>query len=477
MATAGARPGDGREKGEKMSSARWLAGAVAVGVTLLTGIVPGISAQEAPTGTLTAAPVAGAATPASPGSPPLSYDGLRVERDGVPVPYGVWSQWAPLLVATPDGGAWAFFTAETGDVAGPGRLRLHAARYDPGRAGWLPARAMPGGEVQFGPAAAVDRAGAVHLVYADRGRDAADAFATLVYSRSDGAGGWTPPVPVSPDPNAGHQMMPSLAVDGDDRLHLLWRDQRTLPADRRAASAANADVLASDLVDGTWSAPVPVNDRPEPDLNAAWPHLVVDGDRLVAAWSIYKGVTPAELEKPAVRVEWSSRPVGGGSWATPTPVVQREDGEIGGLLLDLAADPRGGTVLVYGRSFRTGDEPTVDLFLRRLPAGAGRWEADTPLLSGDLGYFPTLAVGRDGTLFVAFNHGRNRAVEVGAIALGPDAARPGPLQIPTTGEEGEHGRASLALGADGRPWVVYMHGAADSRTIELRSSRSLELPR
>jgi hypothetical protein len=336
---------------------------------------------------------------------------------------------------------------------------------------------VPSGEVQFGPSAVVDRAGTVHLVYSDRARDAADAFSTLLYTRTDAEGNWEPPVPVAADPSAGHQMMPSLAIDAADRLHLLWRDQRNVAADLRAASAANADVFVSSRLGDAWTAPVRVNDRASPDLNAGWPHLAVDGDRLVAVWSVYQGTTPAELDKPAARVEWSARPLAGDAWAKPAAVVQREEGEIGGPLVDLAADPRGGTVLVYGRAFRVGGEPTVDLFLRRLDGDANRWDDARPVVSGDLGYFPSLAVGSDGTAYVAFNHGHNRAVEVGALAIGADAERAGPVQIPTAGEQGEHGRASLALNADGRPWLVYMHGTSDSNIIELRGARAVELPR
>lgn len=462
-----------------MPIGRVIVAALVIGGTILVTPPGDLAAQSWPDATPATSDVAaGAATAADrPTLPQPSFDGLRLQEADRLVPYGLWAEWSPLLVTTPDGGAWAFFSAQTRRPAGPGPLRLYAARFDPSRGAWLPASAVPGGEVQFGPTAAVDRAGTVHLVYSDRARDAADAFSSLLYTRSTAAGGWETPVPVAADPSAGHQMMPSLAIDGSDRLHLLWRDQRNVAADQRAASAANADVFLSDLVDGAWTTPIRVNDRSEPDLNAAWPHLAVDGDRLVAVWSVYRGTTPTELEKPAARVEWSARPLAGGDWARPAPIVQRQEGEIGGLLLDVAADPRGGTVLVYGRSFRNDDQPTVDLFLRRLEGGADRWGEDIPLASGDFGYFPSLAVGSDGTAYVAFNHGHNRAVEVGAFAIGADAERPGEIQVPTAGEEGEHGRASLALSADGRAWLVYMHGTSESNVIELRGARALALPR
>ena len=54
--------------------------------------------------------------------------------------------------------------------------------------------------------------------------------------------------------------------------------------------------------------PALLNIREAPDVNPAWPHLVADGERLVAVWSIYHGTTADEM-KGAVRVEWSSRPL------------------------------------------------------------------------------------------------------------------------------------------------------------------------
>ena len=189
--------------------------------------------------------------PAVPAAPPQpSYDVIRLQHDGAALPYNVFTEWLPLLVTTPDGGAWAFFSAQARTTDGLGSRRLYASRFDPAAGVWLPAAALPGGEIQFGPAAAVDKTGTVHLVFSDRAKAAPDAMARLVYTRTDGAGGWIAPVEVAPHADAGHQMMPALALDGDDRPHVIWRDQRNLPPEIRAIQAANADVFVSDLIDG-----------------------------------------------------------------------------------------------------------------------------------------------------------------------------------------------------------------------------------
>lgn len=444
------------------------------------GVLTRAGAQEPPVGTAatpSAATPAASSAPLTASAPQPSFDGIRLERDGTVLPYSVWFRWPPLLVTTPDGGAWAFFTAQAQRAGGPDALRLYAARFDPARGIWLPATALGGGNVQFGPAAAVDRAGAVHLVYSDRADDAAGAYSTLLYTRTNAAGGWETPAPVAPDPNAGHQMMPTAAFDQAGQLHVMWRDQRNATPEQRALSPAFGDVFASDLTNGTWNDPVLVNDRSNSAAFAAWPQIVADGERLIAVWSAYQGTTPEELDAPATRVEWSSRPLADTTaWAPPAPVIEREDGEVGGTLVDLAADPRGGVALVYSRAFRNGDPALTDVFLRRLPAGDAAWGPHLKLISGDLGYFPSMAVAADGTTFIGFNYGRDRQVEVGALILRSGAERVSPLYVPTAGEEGEQGRPALAAAADGRLWLLYMHAAPDNPSIELRATRGVELP-
>jgi len=401
-----------------------------------------------------------------------SYDVLRLAEDGTVLPYKIWVEWTPLVITTPDNGAWAFFSAQAKRANDAlGSRRLYAARFDPNLGAWLPATALPGGEIQFGPAAVVDSKGVVHVVYSDRRNSDKGVYSTLSYTRADGQGGWVAPTPVAADPNAGHQMMPSLVADPSDRLYLIWRDQRSVAADAREAVSANADIFASDYVDGAWSAPTQVNQRPAPDVNAAWPHLAMDGDRLVAVWSVYQGTQ--EEQVVAARVEWSSRPLADQKrWAAPTSLIEREDSATGGRLVDVAANPAGGAVLIYGRT--KGE--TNALFLRRLDPGAAAWGADVALAAGDLGYLPNLTVGADGTAYVVFTHGHgSTAVDVGAQVLPPGSDTPGAEVVLTQGEEGLQARASVNIGADGKPWIVYMHQPPNGDANEIRSLRGARL--
>ena len=158
-----------------------------------------------------------------------------------------------------------------------------------------------------------------------------------------------------------------------------------------------------------------INIREAPDVNPAWPHLVADGDRLVVVWSIYRGTTADEM-KSAVRVEWSSRPLDASSgWSTPQTLYVREGGDAGGRLIDLASDPRGGAVVVYGL-FNRGQN---DLMLQRLDTGKDTWTEPVLIASGDFGYLPVISIASDGTIYAVFNNGRNRDVDIGGLIADP----------------------------------------------------------
>jgi hypothetical protein len=424
----------------------------------------------APAGTTLAQDAETAAVPQSP--PPLeipqpAYEVLRVEDRGVPFSYRVWEEWVPQVVTTPDGGAWTFFTAQARTPDGYGSRRLFAARFDPAKMVWLPATAMPGDDTQFGASAAVDSKGVVHLVYSDRANDNANAWSQLVYTRFvDGA--WSAPAAVAPDPNAGHQMLASLAIDKQDGLHVVWRDQRFVSPEARLALPTNADILGSDYVNGAWTAPVQINTREAPDVNPAWPHLAVDNDRLVLVWSTYKGTTADEM-RSAARVEWSTRALDASAkWSAPQVLFARQSGDAGGRLIDLAADPRGGAVVVYGLYNHSNNE----LFMQRLEEGSDAWSKPSLIASGDYGYLPRLTIADDGTVYVVFNNGRNRDVDIGGLMTDPSGHSAGPVTL-TPVDGGVTARASISLDNRGSPWVVYLHQPpGTSNVTEIRSLRA-----
>jgi hypothetical protein len=410
------------------------------------------------------------AAPEPPPPPEVSqpaYDVFRIDDAGLARTYRVWEEWVPQVVTTPDGGGWAFFTAQPRLEDGFGSRKLYAARFDPELKVWLSARPIGAAETEFGASAVVDSDGIVHLVYSARIADGGENWSQLVYTRfQDGI--WTELTPVAPHADSGHQMLASLAIDDGDGLHVVWRDQRFVSPEARVALPTNADVLASDFVDGTWSEPVQLNVREAPDINPAWPRLVVDGDRLVAIWSIYQGTTAEEM-KSAVRVEWSTRPLDlSHGWNPPQTLFTRESGDAGGRLIDLAADPRGGAVAVFGLYNRGSN----DLYLQRLEAGSDAWSEPILLDSGDFGYLPVATIAEDGTVYAVFNNGRNRDVDIGGLKADPAGQGGGAVTL-TPAEPAVSARASITLDENDVPWVVYMHQPVDSSIVtEIRSIRA-----
>src|SRR5215212_1719549 len=130
-----------------------------------------------PVATLAQEP-AESATPQAPPPPPEvsqpAYDVLRVDDNGIGRAYRVWEEWVPEVVTTPDGGAWAFFTAQIRTQEGSPDRRLFATRFDPELRVWLAARAMGSSATQFGATAATDSKGVVHLIYSTRAGNSQD---------------------------------------------------------------------------------------------------------------------------------------------------------------------------------------------------------------------------------------------------------------------------------------------------------------
>src|SRR6478752_3256361 len=96
----------------------------------------------------------GVATAANQGS----YDTLRVQlEDGTEVLYRVWTTWPQLLLTTPDGGAFGFFTAQAGTIDAP--YKLYVARFDPTAAKWSDATSVLGGHIHIRATGAADSNG------------------------------------------------------------------------------------------------------------------------------------------------------------------------------------------------------------------------------------------------------------------------------------------------------------------------------
>ncbi|MCA9861832.1 MAG: hypothetical protein KC432_02375, partial [Thermomicrobiales bacterium] len=126
-----------------------------------------------------------------------AYSVLRIDDKGIGRAYRVWEEWVPQVIATPDGGAWVFFTAQARADEGYGPRRLFASRFDPELETWESAKPLGNDATQFSASAGVDSKGVVHLVYSERALSGDDTWSKLVYQRRD-QGGWSEPALVAP---------------------------------------------------------------------------------------------------------------------------------------------------------------------------------------------------------------------------------------------------------------------------------------
>jgi hypothetical protein len=276
-------------------------------------------------------------------------------------------------------------------------------------------------------------------------------------------------VPVAPSDEAGHQIAPSLAIDPSGTLHVMWQDQRSFSAEARKLDAINADVFASDLPPGgEWTAPVQVNEH-LPTAVGTWPNLVVDGDRLVAVWSVYTSVTG---KTNAARIDWSSRPLDNpDGWTTPEALVYGRGDRFGGRNVKVAADPNGGVLMTFTRELND-----AFLFVRRLPSGSTTWSGDVLITAGDRGTFPSITVNLEGDVYIVYNVGSVAVVDVGASAISYRSIQPGPERLMTQDDPNSQGLAVVTTDQTGSPWIIYFSQTGDSPANRVYVLRNAEIP-
>jgi hypothetical protein len=411
----------------------------------------------------------------------IERQALETAVDGkVTGPYTPWVEWTPLILSLPDGGAIAFFSAEA-QSANPAtptpseRLerRLYFALYDPKTGTWNVAQPLPGGgRLQFGVSGVVDSTGRVHIVYSDRKADTPSSVSVLKYMVRDTNGTWSEPQDVAPSAQAGHQLSPSLAIDANDTLYVAWQDQRGFSDEERRASPSNSDVYAVEKpANGVWSAPLPINAHTANEI-ASRPLLAVDGNRVVAVWSVYDTQLGTGS---AARIDWSQQLFGedGQTWQKPVTMIAGRGESFGGRLLDLKADPTGGVIFVYGRQ-----STDTFLFMERLPAGSDEWSSDILITYGDRGTFPVLTVAKDGTAYVVYNIGTGDRVDVGSVAVAPNSITPGPeVNLTVDQKTGAHGRPAVTTDITSLPWVVYISQPEKGTPNAIEAMRNFVVPR
>lgn len=310
-----------------------------------------------------------------------------------------------------------------GGTSSPGSLALALSPAQAvGGRGWSldgPLDTPPGSSQQRRPSVAVGPGGQVFYAWQEtRTGDFGDIFAASV--------GQQPPAGrrgVRVDDtgaSAVEQAAPSLAVDAQGQIHAVWEDLRG-GAVRRLYYAASTNGGAS------WSANTLLTGT-LPNLNHISPHLLAaPGGALYLAWD------------GGSDIYFSHR--AGGVWSDPAPLnaPRAVDRDLPRLALD------GQSRLVAAWEDRRGPAPTI--YVARLADSAGgAWGAEVRAIpAGVAAAQPSLAVGADGSLYLAYQG----APGIYVVVSSDGGATWGQPQRVDDGDGGNFTNPRVAVDADG----------------------------
>jgi len=253
--------------------------------------------------------------------------------------------------------------------------------------------------------------------------------------------------------------MPQLAVDGQDRLWVIWSEQ----TGQTAKQTGNWDLYARSLVDESWGPLVRLTEHAKPDIN---PHVATDADG-------------------GIHVVWQAHPENSGdiqycrfdgnAWSQPVAVTSDAESD---WYPHVAVD-ESGTAWIAFDSYRNGD---YDVFLTSVAAGGELGQVVPIAVSSFYEAHPSVACGADGRVWVAWEQGghnwgkdqgywlrrdnRNqgttlgstRAVKVACYHEGkvwgtPDVA----AALPEENQSRPTALPELAVGPDERVWLRFRH--------------------
>ncbi len=308
---------------------------------------------------------------------------------------------------------------------------------------------------QWSPSLAVGPDGTLYAAWHDDRNGNYDIYAA--HSR-DGGATWSVSVRVNDAPS-GSQLLPSLAVGPDGTLYAAWKDTRNRHTDVYFARSTDGGV--------TWSANVRIDDALSevPSLvEGGKPSLAVGPDgTLYAAWHDDRN---GNLDQD---IYFARSTDGGVTWSASIRVDDAPSGDQ--LYSSLAVGPDG-TLYVVWHDFRNN---TFDIYSARSSDGGATWSVNVRVddaLSGDQ-RFPSLAVGPDGTLYAAWADERNDNFDLSiyfARSTNGGATWSTNVRVDDA-PSGDQWYPSLAVGPDGTLYAVWQDGRINNDGIYSACSR------
>lgn len=268
-------------------------------------------------------------------------------------PANGYEQANPVLAI--DGANILYALWEGKDAAFPGDTQIRWARYS-GAAWSAPGNvSSDAGYAQNSPSVAVDGANAVHAVW--RGTTPGDPTAPQVRYAKYSAGAWSAPVVVSEVANYA-QGEPSLALDPAGNAHVVWYGGD-------AGNATNAQVKYSKLAAGVWSAWVNI----APIANGIEAHPAAAVDAAANVHVLWSGADPGNAG-PNWQIKYASFTAAAGSWAAWSNIAPTSG--FAELFPTLAIDAGGALNALWQGSDTASPSVTQIKYARRV---GGVWSA------------------------------------------------------------------------------------------------------
>ncbi|UCE72956.1 MAG: BNR-4 repeat-containing protein [Methanomassiliicoccales archaeon] len=294
---------------------------------------------------------------------------------------------------------------------------------------------------QNAPSMAVDATGTVYIAWEDNRRGDMDIF----FSKSlDGGETWTSDVKISTDINNETQSAPSLAVDADGDIYVVWQDDRNGDWDIYFAKSENGG--------NSWTNPNIKISTDDTNLSQQYPSLTVDSsgnlytiwaDQRWGNWDIYfaksinGGITWIESDTPInsdalgttqinpdiavdstgtlyaawqdnidgdYDIHFANSTNGGTSWSLPNKKINTEASGQDQYNPSIDAGTTGKVYLAW-EDYRN-DATNADIYFAKSTDGGGSWTKSIAPISTDPTNshqtYPSLVLGPTGTIYVAW---------------------------------------------------------------------------
>ncbi len=310
------------------------------------------------------------------------------------------------------------------------------------------------------PALVVDDDQNIHVVWQDSFIN--DPPKRIFYKNYTAATGtWSPTIWISTE-STGNAEDPVLAVDGDGNVHIVWQDNSLLDGSN------DYDIFYKNytVATGTWSTTVVVST--ESTSTSYHPALREENGTLHLAWE-----DQTALDGPGSDwdIFYKNYTIAAGTWSNTTIVSTESTSWSLGASLEV--EQNGKVHLAWFDSTPLDGNSDYDIFYKNYTVAAGTW-SNTTIVStesdGGGSRNPTLVVGADGTIHVAWDDsstydGSGTDFDIFYKNYTVATSTWSSTTVISTGSTGPSEHPALTVGANGTIHLVWDDGAVGNPSI------------